>query len=321
MVIDNLGKMHDLIYLLEMKFNSPQMNKMNDMWFDTDLVAQELYLFFFRTDNKKTLMEYLFQQYLCETLSSDAFGFLEKLSDSKCLTNQIIRFYFPDIEEKDVIQNCDLIAHIGSKIKTTDYSPQLKSSLYAYFIEPIVITHSLIYCMMAINTQLSAFYNSKELKQIELQKAFNDDSISAILRKNNVRVSDYGNVSVNFCLVDVDCFETIQIGEKIIITLGSNYSEKIKEKKIDLEIDKFGEALSESNRLKILDILLTEENITAQNLCKRLGLSGTNVYYHLTLMTKINMLLTEAVGRTLYYKINREYFDEIRIALKKYSNK
>ena len=52
-----------------------------------------------------------------------------------------------------------------------------------------------------------------------------------------------------------------------------------------------------------------------------MGLSGTNAYYHLTILIKANVVRTRNQGRLVIYSLNREYFDFVGDLLQKYQSK
>ena len=86
------------------------------------------------------------------------------------------------------------------------------------------------------------------------------------------------------------------------------------------ELDVFGNALAEKNRVEILDLIWRKEEITIKDIEQELGFTGTNAYYHLSLMIKAGMLRTRNQRRTVLYSINKRYFDVVRDMLSKYSN-
>ncbi len=85
------------------------------------------------------------------------------------------------------------------------------------------------------------------------------------------------------------------------------------------ELDKFGNALAEKNRVEILELLRRKGEITIRDIEQELGFTGTNAYYHLSLMIKANIVKTRNQGRTILYSINKRYFDAIRGMLSKYA--
>lgn len=59
--------------------------------------------------------------------------------------------------------------------------------------------------------------------------------------------------------------------------------------------------------------------VTIKDIEQKLGFTGTNAYYHLMLMMKTGMLETRNQGRTVFYRIHKEYFIKLCKAIKKYA--
>ena len=61
------------------------------------------------------------------------------------------------------------------------------------------------------------------------------------------------------------------------------------------------------------------EEITIKDLEQEFGFTGTNAYYHLSLMIKAGLLKTRNRGRVVLYSINKDYFKSLCDLLGKYS--
>ena len=59
--------------------------------------------------------------------------------------------------------------------------------------------------------------------------------------------------------------------------------------------------------------------LTVRDVESRLGLSGTNAYYHLSLMMKANVIQARNQGRTVFYAINRQLFRSLCEMLSRYA--
>jgi DNA-binding transcriptional ArsR family regulator len=109
---------------------------------------------------------------------------------------------------------------------------------------------------------------------------------------------------------------------KAIIFLGSDYNDfmdfLIAWKKAP-ELDAFGTAISEKNRVEILDLILNKDEITIRDIEQELGFTGTNAYYHFMVMLRVNMIKSRSQGRTVMYSINKQYFHAVCEILKRYS--
>ena len=107
-----------------------------------------------------------------------------------------------------------------------------------------------------------------------------------------------------------------------MLLLGLEYQEMLKSlcgKKSSLQLDLIGNALAEKNRIDILNLLLDEGELTVRDVESRLGLSGTNAYYHLSLMMKANVIQARNQGRTVFYAINRQLFRSLCEMLSRYA--
>lgn len=87
-----------------------------------------------------------------------------------------------------------------------------------------------------------------------------------------------------------------------------------------MELHVFANALAEKNRVDILEMIYRKGEITIRDIEQELGLTGTNAYYHLTLMLQANLLLSRNQGRTVLYSLNNRYFAVVCDMLSKYAN-
>ena len=67
-----------------------------------------------------------------------------------------------------------------------------------------------------------------------------------------------------------------------------------------VNLDVFGTAVSEKNRIGIIDALLLRDEMSIREIEGMFGISNTNAYYHLNLMLKANIIRTRNQGRTLF---------------------
>jgi hypothetical protein len=84
------------------------------------------------------------------------------------------------------------------------------------------------------------------------------------------------------------------------------------------ELKKAGGLAGRDFEIAVMD---DKDEITIRDIEQELCFTGTNAYYHLSLMIKANMIKTRNQGRTILYSINKHYFDVVCEMLGKYSNK
>ena len=118
------------------------------------------------------------------------------------------------------------------------------------------------------------------------------------------------------------CLRSLFNSSTIILIFGIDYISSLNyfiSQNETPELDAFGNALAEKNRVEILELLRRKGEITIRDIEQELGFTGTNAYYHLSLMIRANMVKTRNQGRTVLYSINKRYFDAIRGMLSKYA--
>ena len=79
-------------------------------------------------------------------------------------------------------------------------------------------------------------------------------------------------------------------------------------------------ALGEESRVQILDLLLTRSEVTCKDLERIFNFSGSTAYHHLTLLVRVGAVKIRNEGKTIYYSLNRKYFDMMSTMMKKYTS-
>lgn len=77
------------------------------------------------------------------------------------------------------------------------------------------------------------------------------------------------------------------------------------------ELDVLGAAVSEKNRIGIVNALLERDEIPIRDIEKMFGISNTNAYYYLNMMTKAGIVNIRNQGRMILYSLIRKYFDSL----------
>ena len=292
-------------------------------------ISDELVLFFRIADvedrGRCLMTSRYFAQFRDEYLADfNSSRILEALSNLRQVVNNVLSFYFPEKEYNP--DEPPSIETLNDWIKKSSLSPDIKSSLYAFFIDPASVVQRLTYELMAKEFQLSKWYEKDFSLLLELQHKFDFEAISEqlySLTNQKANVDNFNVIYVSFCLLNKGCIKYEFYDEQALLFLGSDYTDTIdtlyKQNRIP-ELDVFGNALAEKNRVDILDLLLDKEEITIKDIEQILGFTGTNAYYHLSLMIKAGILRTRNKGRTVLYSLNRSHFDAVRDILKKYGS-
>lgn len=290
-------------------------------------ISDELLLFFYWNEGNRIFMtERYFDPYVEDVIAGkyNLSVVLTALSDYDQVIDNVIRFYFRDIAEEELAEYRNSLPALNRLIKESKYKSEVKSALYAFFIEPVPVIQKLIYELMAKEVLLAQQYQKGYDKILEVQETFNCDGFAdALLKmKNPVNLDGFDEVYFSFCLFNKNTLFSKFFNRRILFTLGIDYIDML-EFLIGYselpELDVFGNAVSEKNRVEILNLMLEREEITIKDIEHVLGFTGTNAYYHLMLMIKAGMLKTRNQGRTVLYRIDKNYFISLVNMIKKYT--
>ena len=224
-------------------------------------------------------------------------------------------FYFSNTNINFAFNDYKSICDLNREITKSRYPDEIKSSLYSLFIEPHKSINALIRTLFEVHSQLMRIYENymfrisktrQEIKQTELLKNINIPHFAA------------EDITYSICLFDNDCVKNIEIkNNKTLLILGIDYH-KTFELSNQFDLKEFGYVLTEINRLKLINMMHINGEITIKQIEQELYFSGTNAYYHLSLMTKAGMVTTRYEGRTVFYSLNKLYFRTLCSKLSKY---
>lgn len=336
------GYIYDLFFLFVLHFNKDfcltnfiNYNKsaedtdyFNKIENDFNDISDEMYLFFYLKENNDCLMtkyyyrafsHYFTTTYNLETVQS-------ALRNTDEVLSNLIKYYFMDISEAELNECKRSVTAMGRLIRDSLYNDKLKSHLYSFFLEPAPLIQKLSYELMKIEFALSQFYNTNYNKVTELQGQIDIQDLTNKLKqcKNcNMNIESFDDIYISICLSAKNCIQTHFYENKVLLLLGSdsqNQLDYLTGQNYLPELHVFGTAVSEVNRIDILDLMLQKEEITIKDIEQELAFTGTNAYYHLSLMIKAGMIKTRNQGRTVLYSINKHYFDLVCKLLNKYSN-
>ncbi len=339
--IKSPGFVYDLFFIFTLYFNkdyciTKSMNYSksekdadyyNSLLLDYDNIPNELFpIFWQREDGKLFLTSYYFDKYKEHFMKDYDYDFIRcEILNKTNFFNNIVDFYFPDIDESDKAECRNSLTYASNLVKNSEYNDSVKSGLYLFFINPDEIIDTLVAALDSSKVKLELKYEKGEKQIGKLQSSFNDEEI--IMKMNTIidEPLDFENIRcfyVSHCLLNknVVWFGVLD-EESVMIMLGTDYNEAMDymiERRSVPELYIFGNAIAEKNRVEILNIMLEQGEVTVKEIEHRLGLTGTNAYYHLMLMLKANMLKTRVQGRVVYYSINNHYFKTVMNVLKIY---
>ncbi len=303
MLNTNIGIFHDMIYILTRHFNSPLQTK----WIDLNNVSETIRLFFCNYNNS-VFMEQFLENSLEELLKNENLQVIQdKIMDCENTVNSVKCFYFNDALDNFTLNNYEFIRKISKNVAALDCPAEVKTSLYSFFIEPTKVIHELMRTFLDLYSQISQMHQNHISTISRIQNEISDVNISEklkILGRNTKKLF------LAVCLLDSEYIKTVNLKDTAILFLGQEYKKSF-ELSNDVSLKDFGYALTETNRLKILNMMNEFGEISIKDIEQELKLSGTNAYYHLSLMIKTGMVKTRNKGRTVFYSIDKTYFKTI----------
>ncbi len=334
------GFVFDLFFLFTLRFNkeyclanyinysksAEDTSYYNSVLNDFPPISDELILFFHLTEEKKNFMtKYYFEPYE-EQFASGEYNLSvvqEAISNPEQILENVIKFYFKGIDD-DTLSECKTsMSAVNKLIKESNYNSDIKTALYSFFIDPAPVVRRLAYELMEKEFILTQKYENDAKRIAELKDNFDFDLLCDGLKngkQQNVDLIPFKNIHISFCLYAKNVIK-VYYNDETSLLLGFDYIDTLEHLVVQNklpELDVFGNAVSEVNRINVLNLILERGEITIKDLEQEFGFTGTNAYYHLSLMIKAGMLKTRNRGRTVLYSINKKYFQVLCDILGKY---
>ena len=325
------GFIYDLFFLFNLKFNTKsyidRLNNGKSVTENTKYcnsileqfgeIPEDLFVFFNNVKGEGTLMtSQYFVDYKHLFADNYSFSFLQsELRNKAKMIRNVIRFYLYDLNDSEVDECIACSQKLFANIKSSNYSDVEKMRLYEFFHDPDYYMELLQYELMQKEVKLGDYYKNNYQKIIE---SYNNTTVD-ILKKASRELGDYNFIGSesevvysSFCLLSnyLICFA--RIGEDVFSLLGCDYVSAIgwsSDKLEDIKLDEFGNSIGDISRAKILWFIHERGEATCKDLEKEFDFSGSTAYHHITLMTRVGVLKTRNEGKTVYYSINRGYFD------------
>ena len=341
-VLRDPGFLYDLNYLFYTKFNRQicidnisderkkeeyklHLDKISDFFGE---ISDDLYVFYHAIANGRCFMTTFYMDpYKNRFISDFDFKFFKNLlSNTGKVIKNLIRFYLYNLSEEEFDVCISSTPELFSYIKQSKYSDSEKSKLYEFFINPTPYIQALQYELIEKEILLSNYYKDNYDKIIE---AHNNTTFEILCTPINGE-KDFSFLEDNeqtlytsYCLLNKYYMKDIFMQEGMIYLLGYDFasaiSEYVEKSKKPLLKD-LCNALSEESRIQILKLLIERREVTCKDLEKIFSFSGSTAYHHITLLTKIGAVKVRNEGKTIYYSLNRDYFDTVIDNLKVFSN-
>jgi len=283
-------------------------------------ISSDLLLFFYIPPNKLSFMtQYYFEPYYKRFFSGDfSLDVVQiELTKYEDVIDNVIRYYFDNATEEQICQCKASMVVANEMIKDTDYSYELKSALYSFLIDPVSMIRKLSYELMTKEFLLSKEYEKRYSEIIGLQNSFDYEKIVLALRKSKIQwePEKYKRVYISVWQNCINMIKTFKYENEAMILLGKDVLDFVErlEGEMSPDLEEFGQALAEKNRVEILYLIANKEEVSIGDIERELGLTNTNTYYHLSLMIKVGVLVARKQGKMVLYSVNKEYVDLVSV--------
>lgn len=294
-------------------------------------IPDELYVFFhaLRSTERAFLPWYSFYPYQSIFSTTYNFNFMNsQLQKNDKLVRGIIKFYFNELDDEGINNCMESMTDMFALIKNSNYSNEEKIKLYEFFADPITYIELLKQELTKKESMLSDYYNKNYNKILNIYSNSDFDTIrndlDGIIDFNAI-YDDKLNSFVSYCLINMSLICICCCAKQELVSLlGYRYSlfldfAKNKQKKPDLL--GFGTAFSEENRVKMLQYILEHTEVTCKDLEQAFQINGSTIYHHISIMVHVGVINAKYKGKSIFYSINKDYFDNVLYNLSKYSNR
>ncbi len=335
------GYLYDLLTLFILYFNQERflaeqvnLNKVTEdnehfsqILNTIEKVPEELRIFFHLKENNTCFLStyYFFNNMEQIFEGSSTEGIQNSLKNYNKVIEDVANYYL-GIDPADAsVDDPEFIRTTGKKIRDSAHSLVLKNNLYEFFLDPIPVIQTLCNELAKKDILLSKLYNEKDITITKVQNSIDLHQLieSTLQTKNNkLDVSSINDFIISICVAHKNCSIAFTSDSKMLLLLGTDYEEFLnymRTKDRSPELSQFGIALTEPNRIQMLELILRNGEMTVSDLKKELQISHTNAYYHVSLLLKANLLAFRNCGRMIYYRINHAYFRDICTILGKFA--
>ncbi len=294
-------------------------------------IPDDLYVFFHAlpSTERAFLPKYCFYTYQCYFNTTYNYEFMyKKLQQKDKLVRELLKFYFCELDDKEVEKCMNSIEELFALIKKSDYSKEEKIKLYEFFVEPDPYIEMLMQEISKKEKILFDYYKNNFHKALEVYNQTSFESIYNELRDIiDTTLPEYNNDEysfVSYCLLNHCCMCFWLPKEGIYYLLGYNYSsvtDAVRNRDNKWSLTGLGSTISDESRLKILNFLLEKGEANCKDIETALDITGSTIYHHITAMVRAGVVNVRSEKRNMLYSINKNYFDSMIKMLAVYSKK
>lgn len=334
--LDNPGFVFDILFgfvihfnrdLLLPRFVTGQKVTQDTAYFNQQLAAHEdvpvdLFPFFYMKDADQTFLSH---DYFSYDPYDSLEGLLEKLSDYREVCRRLLCFYFPEMKGEQRNACLDNPALVGPVIRQSTYPDALKTGLYGVLLDPEPVIDSLIEQLTKKGRRVAKIIAEQAADKQRLQEELDYDTLQAQLGQfgtHSCDLSPFDTVQVSFCMLNLYLVKLMYSRDVALVMLGRDYKLSIEDLSTEgkvLDLNALGAAFAEKNRTDVLALIVQRGEVNLRDVQQALGITSTNAYYHLSMMTKAGIVKTRNQGRMVMYSLNKPFFRVIAEAMLAYA--
>ena len=211
----------------------------------------------------------------------------------------VTKYYLNCCAEEDVLRKIALAQNIRA---------DLKGLLFEFFLFPEEYMKKVSEEILKIAYKLEKYYLENLNMILECQEKFDfsllecENGPFAKKRKWNQGMK---NCYVSFALMSKYAVLRGRTGEDGWVILGYDFRKSFDETtEKEINIAAFGNAFGDKLRVKIVEEIVKNGEMTLADLAKKLGVVNTIAIYHLDVLKKENLMLHRYQGRKVLYCLN-----------------
>ena len=313
------GYIYDLFTLFRRHFNAAEGEEAPPCGEFSEFDEDVRLFFLNRDDGACFMLQYYYDPYGRPMSSTSSFlsDIQKSLQDTDAVTEHLLRFYFENLFPEEFAQYRRSPAAVNRFIRNARYPLEIQNRLYDLFLDPVPKIQKLSYELMVKEYELARWYEKQRETLFSAQQDFDSAQLEQLFAasergKRSLAAAD--NVSISFCLLEGDHIGCYPHEDHVQFVLGLSYMEGLRalqDATAAPDLAALGSVLSEPNRLEILHLLRRWHQASIREMEKELKLTQQNLYYHITMMLKANILRSQNQGRTILYSVNAPYFEKV----------
>lgn len=268
------------------------------------------------------LTEKYFQENIELFFSGYGTGLLYKeLADVDKMRLNLTKFY---INEKITLEEMNKYdAYTLSKMLLKTNTPnEIKQLTMLIFMSTKVYCDQVIELLKSVEKMLNDYYGEHYNELVTVSEKTDAYSIEGVVKANRSSVLElFGNEFVlSACLININVLEYSLINQETCAIVGVNgeeFAAYLSNRTNDIDISLFGKIISDASRVKVIKMLVARGELYTGEIAQNLDIALPSTYYHLEMMMEAKMLHTRSKGRTVFYTINRDYFNAATIEIMK----